>query len=85
MGMYAEMVTTTFEMKKYGNVAGNSGISKFEMGDEWIRVRFSKDIIYTYSYKIAGPDHVEKMKELAGKGSGLATYINRFVKDLYDQ
>lgn len=62
-----------------------SGISSYEIGDEYIRVRFSKKgDVFTYSYNRAGHTHVENMKELAKRGRGLNTYINQYVKNLYD-
>jgi hypothetical protein len=73
-------------MEKYRNSGGDSGVSSYEIGAEYIRVKFSRNIkTYTYSYSKAGITHVEKMKTLAKNGSGLNAYINRYVKDLYDR
>ncbi|ANH83113.1 hypothetical protein A8C56_20920 [Niabella ginsenosidivorans] len=72
-------------MERYKNTGGNSGISFFETGTDYILVKFSDTARpYKYSYQKAGCCHVEKMKALARKGSGLNTYINQYVKDLYD-
>ncbi|MBC8034291.1 MAG: hypothetical protein H7Y03_09105 [Chitinophagaceae bacterium] len=71
-------------MRKYNNSAGDSGISGYETGLEYIQVRFGYGRSYTYSYKRAGKEHVDNMKVLAEKGRGLNTYINRYVKDLND-
>ena len=72
-------------MERYRNSGGDSGISAYEIGVDYIRVKFSSTFrVYTYSYRKAGPTHVEKMKRLAKKGSGLNSYINRHVKYRYD-
>ena len=72
-------------MEKYRNSNGNSGVSAFEIGDDYIVVKFKATIKpYKYSYKKAGKHHVEKMKLLAKSGSGLNSYINSYVKFKYD-
>ena len=50
-------------MEKYRNSSGNSGVYGYEIGIDYIRVKFAgTSKIYTYSYRKAGTDHVEKMK-----------------------
>lgn len=72
-------------MERYRNTNGDSGVSAYEIGADYIRVQFSNTArIYTYSYGTAGNVHVEKMKELARIGSGLNSYINNHTKYLYD-
>lgn len=72
-------------MNRYKNLSGNSGVSFYETGDDFIQVIFTgSDKIYSYSYSGAGKIHVENMKKLAVKGRGLSTYISQHVKDLYD-
>lgn len=71
-------------MEKYANRNGGSGISSYEIGSDYIRVRFSSGSIYTYSHNKAGQSHVENMKNLAINGSGLNSYINTNVKFKYD-
>ena len=72
-------------MERYKNLSGKSGILSFETGAGHITVRFAgTGRTYTYSYRRAGSVHVETMKQLAMQGRGLATYISRYVKDLYD-
>lgn len=72
-------------MERYRNSGGDSGVSSFEIGADYITVKFSGTIrIYRYSYRKAGQNHVETMKKLARSGRGLNSYINRYVKDLYD-
>ena len=73
-------------MEKYRNSSGTSGVSSFEISADCIEVRFSGTAkTYRYSYHRAGQNHVENMKQLARKGSGLNAYINNYVKYLYDK
>jgi len=71
-------------MERYANRSGGSGISAYEIGSNYIKVRFSSGSIYQYSYRKAGQSHVENMKRLASSGSGLNSYINSYVKFKYD-
>lgn len=72
-------------MERYSNRNGDSGVSGFEIGIDYIRVKFTGTIkIYTYSYGKAGMSHVENMKRLARNGSGLNGYINTYVKNKFD-
>lgn len=72
-------------MERYRNSGGDSGVFSFEIGTDYIAVKFSGSIrSYNYSYRKAGQHHVEAMKRLARSGSGLNSYINRYVKNLYD-
>lgn len=72
-------------MERYSNRSGSSGVSAYEIGNDFIVVKFSGTFrTYTYSYRRAGSAHVENMKRLAKNGSGLNSYINRHVKNLYD-
>ncbi len=72
-------------MEKYLNLNGNSGVNSFEIFNNKISVRFNRTVkTYTYSYRKAGSLNVENMKVLAKAGRGLNTYINDYVKYLYD-
>lgn len=74
-------------MKNYSNFNGDSGVSTYEIGSDYIDVKFNgTSRIYRYSYKGgAGQKHVEEMKALAKNGSGLNGYINSNVKFKYDR
>ena len=74
-------------MERYANRRGDSGVSAYEIGLEYIRVKFKGTLkIYQYSYSgKAGQRHVDNMKSLAIKGSGLNSYINLHVKFKYDR
>ena len=70
----------------YANKNGTSNIYAFEIFDDFINVLFNgSPKVYTYSYRIAGKEHVENMKNLAKCGYGLNGYINRYVKYQYDR
>lgn len=72
-------------MERYRNAGGDSGVSAYEIGTDYIKVKFSgTSRTYTYNYRKAGSTHVEQMKQLARNGSGLNSYINRYAKHLYD-
>lgn len=71
-------------MERYRNAGGDSGISAYEIGSDRITIQFSTGKVYSYSYRKAGKIHVDQMKTLAQSGSGLNSYINRHVKNLYD-
>jgi hypothetical protein len=73
-------------MERYRNSSGTSGVNSFEIGNDYIRIKFtgsSKTYQYSYQGK-ARSNHVENMKTLARRGSGLNSYINQHVKFLYD-
>ncbi len=72
-------------MVRYANRGGNSGISGYEIGSNFIKIKFNGTArTYTYSHRRAGQSHVENMKTLAKNGSGLHAYVNSKVKNLYD-
>jgi len=75
-------------MKRYSNASGDSGISHYEVGADYIRLRFSGSRkIYEYNYRLTGSKHIEQMKDLAEAGSGLSTYIAQHaeVRDNYKE
>ncbi|MDR5738691.1 MULTISPECIES: hypothetical protein [unclassified Caballeronia] len=64
-------------MKPYRNLAGNSGVSAFEILNDGIRVRFANGVTYLYDYGTPGRAHVERMKRYARAGRGLSSYISQ--------
>lgn len=71
-------------MQKYENLGGDSGVEEFEIGTNYIIVKFYKTPkLYTYSYESAGEEKVEHMKQLALSGYGLNEYINRYARNDY--
>jgi hypothetical protein len=72
-------------MKAYKNLDGNSGIADYDIGEDFIDIKFqNKTEVYRYKNPISN-HHLNEMKKLAAKGKGLATYINqhREVRDNY--
>ena len=70
-------------MHSYKNLQHNSGISAYEIGEDFIKIEFSGETLYLYTYQSAGRQNIEKMKKLASAGEGLATFISQHVKDGY--
>jgi hypothetical protein len=73
-----------FSMKTYKNLSGNSGVVAYEIGKNFIKVKFEGESgIYIYDYKRPGRELVEEMKALALKGEGLSTFISQNVGNAY--
>jgi hypothetical protein len=70
-------------MQRYRNLDGDSGVSAYELGEDWIRIRFVGGETYEYTDAVTGAEHVQNMQTLAEAGEGLATYISKFVHDAY--
>ena len=71
-------------MTEYKNLSGESGVVKYEILSDGIRVQWVGGDIYYYSNASAGADHISEMKRLAQKGRGLATYISQNVRGNYE-
>ena len=72
------------KMNRYQNLNGNSSIYGYSIESDRISVTFNDGRTYSYSYGRAGKNHVDTMKVLAERGSGLNSYIMRNVRYLYD-
>jgi hypothetical protein len=72
-------------MERYANVSGNSGVVAFEIGADFIRVKFLDGGIYRYTYESAGESNVEEMKRLARAGRGLSGFISVSVREMYSR
>jgi hypothetical protein len=70
-------------MERYPYLDGNSGVTHYECGPDFIRVRFRNGVTYVYDHARPGTHHVEHMKELARAGKGLSTYISQVVRAAY--
>ena len=74
------------DMERYLDLDGDSGVVGYEIGDTFIRVKFSGTAkIYTYSYRSAGVTRIEDMKRLARSGDGLNSYIKLYANQLYER
>ncbi len=70
-------------MQPYRDIDGDSGVTRYEIGADFMRVEFRHIHVYLYTYESAGSANIEQMKRLAVAGEGLATFINAHVRDLY--
>lgn len=70
-------------MQRYLNRGGDSGVLSYEIGPDYIKVRFSTGTTYVYTSTSAGASHIENMKQLAQNGVGLNSYINTRVRTKY--
>ena len=72
-------------MQRYANQGGHSGVAAYECRPGEIRLKFvDRATIYVYSGVSPGAQHVRAMQRLAASGKGLATYVNRHVRDDYE-
>jgi len=68
-------------MENYANKSGDSAVTGFQIESNSMKVRFKDHHVYLYDIRHPGPEHLEKMKELARAGWGLNTYIESEVKN----
>ncbi len=61
----------------------NGGVVGYEIRDNGIVLKFKDGRNYFYDHTRPGKVHVDNMKKLALSGSGLTTYINKYVRDNY--
>ena len=71
-------------MTQYLNLSEESGVEKYEILPDGIRVQWVGGDIYYYSNASTGAVHIAEMKRLAQKGRGLATYISQNVRENYE-
>ncbi len=76
-------------MQSYLNRSGQSNVSRYEIGDNYILVEFktrAKDgcNTYKYTYFSTGQENIEHMKRLAIAGIGLNSFISTNVKKRYE-
>lgn len=72
-------------MQKYRNLSGDSGVLQFSLMPDGIVVEFQDGQKYYYSNGSAGVSNVSEMKRLAVKGSGLNSFINKYVRKKYER
>lgn len=70
-------------MQTYQDINRDSGVAAYEIGDDFIVVRFKGNSEYLYTYESAGSGNIERMKILAKNGDGLNSFIMKNVKDKY--
>lgn len=73
-------------MKPYANRGGNSNVQSYEIGSDFIAVKFKgTSKIYIYSYRSSNSQDVERAKQLAEAGSGLNSYIMLNMKNDFER
>jgi hypothetical protein len=70
-------------MQHYRNLSGQSGVTDYEIGHDWIIVQFAEGATYRYDHATTGWQHVERMKLLARTGRGLSGYIAQHARERY--
>jgi hypothetical protein len=71
-------------MKRYANQSRSSGVVAYELGEEFIDVKFVGGEVYRYTARRPGARDVLHMKELALRGEGLSTFISRHIRNRYE-
>lgn len=68
-------------MENYYNVSPitgkPSGVRGYDYGSDYITIYFTSGSVYTYTVSSCGSSHIETMKRLADKQSGLNTYVTK--------
>ena len=73
-------------MEAYRNLSGHSGVELYEIGADYIIVKFKNSTYaYHYTYRKPGVHDVEEMKNLAEAGRGLCSYINQNVRNNFER
>jgi hypothetical protein len=70
-------------LQRYKNRHHDSGVTAYEIGDDYIKVEFADGPLYLYTHDVPGTRKVEQMKKLACAGQGLSTFISRHVRNEY--
>jgi hypothetical protein len=70
-------------MERYKDIDGDSRVAGYEIGPDYIRVKFSDGSVYLYTYASAGSNNIEEMKRLAAAGEGLNAFIIKNVRKRY--
>ncbi|KAF0208234.1 MAG: hypothetical protein FD171_1070 [Actinobacteria bacterium] len=68
----------------YTDYDKDSGVAEYEIGEDYINIRFDDGSVYTYTYASAGATDIERMKELASAGNGLNAFIMTNVEYDYE-
>ncbi len=71
-------------MEPYLGRTRRGGVIAFHILPEAIDVEFDSGWIYRFSYVKPGAARVEHMKVLARDGRGLATFINKYVRNRFE-
>ena len=69
--------------ERYRNLNGDSGVTYYAIGPDFIAVQFQDSNVYIYDHTRPGLAHVERMKALASGGRGLGSYISQRVRKAF--
>ncbi len=72
-------------MRRYKNLAGESGVVAYDIDAGRIVVQFRNGERYLYTEDSAGAANIAKMQALAKAGRGLSTFISQHVHDRYER
>lgn len=72
-------------MIRYRDWDKDSGVAAFEIGVSYIDIQFKDGAVYRYTSTSAGSANIAKMAELAKNGEGLNSFINKVVRQRYEQ
>jgi hypothetical protein len=67
------------------NLSGESGVVAYDIRPRSISVAFLDGRRYVYTYRSAGQERVEQMKNLARDGRGLSGFIAQNARDLFSK
>ncbi|MDB4917330.1 MAG: hypothetical protein JWM95_4974 [Gemmatimonadetes bacterium] len=70
-------------MERYRDISASSGVVAYEIGPDFIDVKFRNGGTYRYDSTKPGDIHLARMKEHAIAGKGLGTYISQHVRGNY--
>jgi hypothetical protein len=73
------------EMERYKNLAGDSGVTAYELFNGGIVVQFQDGWKYEYTSQSAGPAAIATMHRLAMSGRGLSSFISANVRKAYSR
>lgn len=72
-------------MTPYKDIDGDSNVSAYDYGSDWIQVQFKDGSVYEYTSSSAGQGNIDTMKRLADAGEGLNSHIQRYVRNGYSR
>ena len=75
MRMLTDKPTKGEKMKPYKNL--DSGITAYDIFEDYIIIQFKKEKKYRYDESCVGKECLENMNKFAQKGDNLNTYINK--------
>lgn len=72
-------------LKRYGGLAGGSGVRAYATLPGAIAVEFVDGAVYLYTDASAGAACIARMHRLAAQGRGLSTLISRVVRNRFER